>query len=196
MKIFQNRFLVGFFFFALGAASMSAAQYYIQNKGGSARASVASANTMNPLFDRFFDEDFFGRSNDPFDDMRRMRESMLKQFNHEEGGGLFDTWYKKRFGGGSAGDVARREDANFIYYDISVQGLKNDKVNIKVENGNIFISGQVEQKNEDGDSSSYMSSSFHRSFPVPSNVDANQVKIEQGKGTLVVKFPKVDAKST
>ena len=185
MKFTNTQPFIGITCFAVGAIAMYTIQHFMLKPKYTLKGRFASAKTMSPLFDQFFNDDFFDRSSDPFKEMRRMREGMLKQFNYDEGGGLFDSWYQKRFGGGNAGDITQREDDHYIYYDVSVEGLKPEKVNLKVENGQLSISGQVEKKSDEGGSSSFYSSSFHRSFPVPLSVDSGKIQIEQKEKILI-----------
>ena len=191
MKFLHTKAFTGLIFFILGATSMVTVQRFILKPKYTHSAPLVSSKQMDPFFDRFFNDDFFGRSRDPFEDLRQMREGMMKQFDHDQGVGLFDSWYKKKFGGGSAGDIKQREDSHFVYYDISIDGLKGDKVDVKVENGQVNILGQVEKKSEEEGTNSYFSSTFHRSFPAPPDVDANKVQIDQEKTKVVVMFPKV-----
>jgi len=151
---------------------------------------------MKSIFDQFYNDDFFDRSHDPFEEMRKMRERMMKDFEDpQEGLGFFDSWYQGKFGGGSAGEVKKREDEKSVYFDVTIKDVDPKKINIKVENGQIQISGtvekKVEKKSENGDEASYSSSSFHRSFPVPPQVDASKVQIDQQGDKLVLKFPKL-----
>lgn len=196
MKFTNTKPFIGITCFAVGALAMYSVQYFMLKPKYMLREPLTSAKGMGPLFGRCFNDDFFDRSGDPFKEIRRMREGMLKQFNQDEGGGLFDSWYQKRFGGGRAGDITQREDDHYIYYDVSVQGLKPEKVNVKVENGQLSIYGQVEKKSDEAGSSSYFSSSFHRSFPVPPNVESAKLQIEQKENMLIVKLPKLEGKAT
>ncbi len=132
MKFLHTTAFTGLIFFILGATSMVTVQRFILKPKYTHSAPLVSSKQMDPFFDRFFNDDFFGRSRDPFEDLRQMREGMMKQFDHDQGVGLFDSWYKKKFGGGSAGDIKQREDSHFVYYDISIDGLKGDKVDVKV----------------------------------------------------------------
>lgn len=72
-------------------------------------------------FDNIFNDDFFGGS-DPFDDMKKMREQMRKRMDMLDNPGPmtnpFDSWFSDKFGGGSVDDIAKREDDDFVYYDI------------------------------------------------------------------------------
>jgi HSP20 family molecular chaperone IbpA len=193
-EFFQKKIAIGILCFVLGVGAMFGAQTLWLNKpkpGTSEPLALAQRN-MDSLFDQFYNDDFFGRSHDPFEEMRRMRERMLKDFERpDEGTGLFDSWYKKKFGGGDVGEITKREDDQFVYYDIAIKGLDQNKLNVKVENGQIEISGQIEKKSQDENAGSFFSSSFHRSFPTPPDVDPNKVQMEQEKDKLVVKFPKM-----
>lgn len=192
MNINKSKIAIGVVSFGFGIASVFAAQHLMAaHKPESKPLLSHNQLKVDPLFDQFFNDDFFGRSRDPFEEMRRMRERMAKEFKEpSEGESLFDSWYGKRFGGAAA-EITKREDDKFVYYDVSVKGLEANKLNAKVENGQIEISGEINQKTEDLGQRSEMRSSFHRSFPAPPNVDPNKVQMEQQKEKLVLKFPKL-----
>lgn len=153
-------------------------------------------------FDNIFNDDFFSGS-DPFDDMKRMREQMRKRMDMLEKPGSttnpFDSWFSDKFGGGSVDDIAKREDADFVYYDIKVNDLNSTSVNTKIENGHITITGTVEKKSGSDDkkddsgfsSQSIYKSTFNRTFPLPEHVDQNKMEMIPEKDKIVLKFPKV-----
>ncbi|MCR4312874.1 MAG: Hsp20 family protein, partial [Candidatus Roizmanbacteria bacterium] len=152
---------------------------------------------MEKTFDSFFNDDFFKSSKFPFEEMRRMQESMMRQFGQldDDSGEIFDSWFKNRFGGGEPGDIQTREDEDFVYYDVVIKDLSNKKLDIKVEDGQIKISGTVEKRSDDKgkntNSSKFYSSTFHRSFPVPYGVDSDRVQMEQDDDKIIIKLPKV-----
>lgn len=193
MKIIRSKVFISALFFVLGIGAVLAVQRFLAKPSDKLELATTShsTKTMDSLFDQFYDDDFFGRTHDPFEQMRKMRKRMMKDFDEiDNGGGMFDSWYRKRFGGGDAGEVTKREDKDFIYYDIAIKDLNKEKLNVKVENGQITISGQVEKKSEENGNGSYFSSSFHRSFPAPPDVDADKVQMESSKDKLILKFPK------
>ncbi len=125
---------------------------------------------------------------DPFENMREMQEKMLRQFGGLGGSGGFS-------GQGQAfemdsGDFKEREDDRFVYYDLDFKGQTPENLQVKVEDGQISVSGRLEMKTETSGGGSVVSSSFHRSFPVPDNVIAEKFEIEQEGGKIVIKFPK------
>jgi HSP20 family protein len=192
---------IGVLCFALGAAVLYAVQSYRSNEKYTVDTNDKLSNqegSMDKTFDSFFNDDFFRSSKSPFEEMRRMQESMMRQFDQfdsDPGGGMFGSWFKKRFGGGEPGDIQTREDDDFIYYDVVIKDLSNKKLDIKVESGQIMISGTIEKRSDDkgkqGNSSQFYSSTFHRSFPIPYGVDGDRVQMEQEDEKIIIKFPKI-----
>lgn len=122
-------------------------------------------------------------------EMTKMRQQTMK---------LFDDWVAGMdpFQGhiNPQHEIARineREDDHFIYFEIPIKNLKKEKLKVNIANGMVQVTGQIEKKKQGKHASSYYSSSFHRSFPVPAGVDADKVQMSQEKDQLVVKFPKV-----
>lgn len=157
---------------------------------------------IHQQFDSIFNDDFFG-SSDPFEDMKKMREQMRKRMDTFEKPGStsnpFDSWFSDKFGGGSVDDIAKREDDDFIYYDIKIHDLNSTSIDTKIENGYITITGTVEKKNAADDkkddvgfsAQSIFKSTFNRTFPLPENVDQNKMEMLPEKDKVVLKFPKV-----
>lgn len=194
MKIIQSKLFIGSLSFFLGVCAILLGQKLFQRPKQNLDivSNLHSTNRMDSLLDQLYDDDFFGSAHDPFEQMRKMRKHMMKDFDAmENGGGLFDSWYRKRFGGGNAGEVTQREDKDYVYYDIAIKDLNKEKLNVKVENGQISIAGQIEKKTQEEGDATFFSSSFHRSFPAPPEVDAKQVQMESSQDKLTLKFPKV-----
>lgn len=129
---------------------------------------------------------------DPFEQMRRMQEKMLRQFAGR--GGLGGQ--SAPFGGGgqvfemNSADFSEREDEKFVYYDLDVKGMTPQDLKVNVEDGQVSVSGRLEKKTDEGGSPAIISSSFQRSFPVPPNVVAEKFELEQEGAKIVIKFPK------
>lgn len=165
---------------------------------------INKQNGIQQHFDNIFNDDFFGGS-DPFDDMKKMREQMRKRMDALDKTSLmknpFDSWFSDKFGGGSVDDIAKREDDDFVYYDIKVNDLNSTSVNTKIENGYITITGTVEKKSGSDDKKddsgfslqSIYKSTFNRTFPLPEHVDQDKMEMIPEKDKIVLKFPKVKA---
>jgi len=151
-------------------------------------------------FDSLFDDEFFNH-NDPFQEMKSMRKEMEKHMEQFGSGGHgskynpFDTWFSEKFGGGSVNDISKREDDDFVYYDIQVSDLDSTTINTKVENGYIIITGSVEKKSspsdEDDTTQGIFRSTFKREFPLPDHVDQNKMETLYDKNKIILKFPKI-----
>jgi len=88
-------------------------------------------------------------------------------------------------------EISRKEDDEYVYYEIPLGDDPQDKVDVKIENGQVDISGRLEENREDDGTSTRYSSSFRRSFPAPDGVDPSGAKVERQAGRLVLKFPKI-----
>ena len=150
-------------------------------------------------FDTLFDDNFF-HQNDPFEEMKRMRERMEKRMeefgvNQHAASNPFDSWFSDKFGGGTINDISKREDNDFIYYDIQIDDVNATSINTKIENGSITIAGSLEKKSSssEGDNAaqSVFKSSFKRTFPLPENVDPSKMQMTTEKNKIVLKFPKL-----
>jgi HSP20 family molecular chaperone IbpA len=185
MNTLKSKVMIGFVCFALGIGAVLLTQKFSEKH----EMKIANIDSNHSI--QFYNDDFFGKSNDPFEQMRKMRKQMLDQFDKpDEGGKIFDSWFGKRFGGGSVGEIKKREDKDFIYYDVAIKGLNKENLKVNVTNGQVAISGQAEQKSEENGSKSFSSSSFHRSFPVPPDADSSKVQMDQSMDLLTLKFPK------
>lgn len=151
-------------FFLLGGATVWGIDYYVAKKLEEKRPSIAQNHRP---FEHFFKDDFFNPNKDPFQELRRLRQEM-------------NAW----------SDFAQREDDKYVYYELDLKGQKPKKVEVEVKDGQVSITGQVEQKREDDNNSSFFSSSFHRSFPAPGNVDGEKFQMEQEGNKIIIKFPK------
>jgi HSP20 family molecular chaperone IbpA len=194
MKFIRSKVFVGLAGFALGLGTMFVTQRLNERAaGGTQAASSTKAQNHLPMesIDDFNRGVFSADSDDPFEQMRRMQGRLFKQFNQPPIGGAFGSWRPMPFSSNDVGEIKRREDEKFVYYEIPIKGLKKEKLNVKVSGGQIHVSGQTENKSDDGSSSTFLTSSFHRSFPVPADVDANKVQMENASDRLVIKFPKV-----
>lgn len=188
MKYFiKSKPVIAVFFFIIGVAVTIA---YLKQKPFKSTHTEAQIGPSfdSSFFDGLFNDDFFGKSKNPFAEMQRMQKQMLKEFNRPDiFQNSFDNWYKNKFGGGSIYELKQREDDKFIYYEIELEGLMPQKVDVDIKDGQVFISGNAEARVEDN----YLESTFQRSFPVPPNVDANKLNMQQSEGKIILKFPKL-----
>ena len=97
---------------------------------------------------------------------------------------------EKYFADAFGQESALKEDENFLKFEIDLEGQTPKEVNVQVQDGQVFITGKTETKEENDGAESFFSSTFHQSFPVPPNVDGEKYTVEKEDGKIVVKFPK------
>ncbi len=88
-------------------------------------------------------------------------------------------------------EIRSREDDQNYYFDIVAKGIDQGKLNVKTSRGQIEISGQIESKEGDNQNQHIYSSTFERSFPIPPNADAGNLKVENANGIMTLKIPKI-----
>jgi len=172
-----NRIVIVVVAFSFGGISVWGLTRYMDHQKSKNETSFLRPSLpteTQKFFKNFFNDDFFSESQDPFAEMRRIQRQMQEQFvqtpTHE---------------------IKQREDDQFLYYEIDLHKQSPKEVKVDVKDGQVFISGQIESKeNEDG-SSRYYSSTFNRSFPVPEGTDGNNYTLEKEGQNIVIKFPKI-----
>jgi hypothetical protein len=134
MSFLKSKVFIGTICFIAGALSMFEAQKFLieprwvqHHQHGLFPGN--SLNAMSP----FSDDGFFDHSGDPFADMEKMQERMMKQFQDRENSShsLFGFGHGQD-GAVEAGEIKKREDDKFVYYDISIKGLNRQKLKVNV----------------------------------------------------------------
>ena len=143
---------------------------------------------------------------DPFEEMEGMQQTMNRLFHDSFSRGL-------RGRGDLAGspypsghhalsynpDVDTNETAKEYVMRVDLPGIERDRINVKVENNQIIISGERETEKEESKKGSgfYRSErsfgSFLRSIPLPADADVNGMTAESMKGVLTIRIPKLAA---
>ena len=197
MKInFSNKYVVAVISFMLGGLVFWGANSFWFKRQSNQRENgeVITENGIhqNRFLDNFFNKNFFDKSRDPFEEMRRMRKEMNDLFRKEDNfGDSFNHWYQDKFGGGDLTDLKQREDEQYVYYDISIQGNKPDELKIDVKDEMISISGKFEKQKSTDESDSFVSSNFQRTFPIPRGVDYKSFTTEKEEDKIILRFSKI-----
>lgn len=120
-------------------------------------------NRMDRVFDSFFNDDFFNFSiiNDSF----------------------FSPLVKSR-----SSDIKNLDDRYVI--SLAVPGLTKNDLKMKLVNDTLTVWHNKAKEDKSGDSSSFVSKSFTKSFTIPSNADAKNISAECKNGLLNITIPK------
>jgi len=155
---------------------------------------------FNKIFDTYFDEEFFDKALNPLKDMGDFRNTLRSEFEKLDfskdfsvSDHMFDAWFNHRFGS-DYGDIQRKEDKKYVYYQFKVDNPKNYKFTTKVHDGMVELSADhktVTQKDKKGYTSKIITEQkLQRSFPLPKNVNAEKFKTTIKGNQYIVKFPK------
>ena len=172
-SFFSKKIVIAILFFLIGLAtgwSLHGPQSHSQ-KTSSREFSEPRSFSINSLFD----DDFFSPNQDPFEEMRRLQKQMKNSLGDSQ----------------QLGQLSEHEDDESIIYELSLpQDQTPQKLQVDVKNGQVIISASIESKKDQDGLQSSISSSFHRSFPAPTGVDAEHFKLEQSENKIILKFPK------
>lgn len=144
------------------------------------------------VFDQMFNNDFFNRSRDPFQEMERMQKQMNKLFGSDSSrfDSFFNNWFKNEYGDFPAGSITMDEDDGHIYYKMDIGDSKLANVNVQVENGTIMIKATTQSSGSPG-AQSY--AEINQQFPLPPGVDPKSVKVSQNDGVVTIRLDKTTA---
>ncbi len=88
------------------------------------------------------------------------------------------------------------ENENSYTIEVGAPGLNKEDFNVSVDDGVLTVSSEKERSNEDekGDYKrrEFSYTSFTRSFNLPSNVDAENIKAKHDNGVLYIELPKTE----
>ena len=172
-SFFKNRATVALIFFVLGlSTSLLITNFNAHVKNSSLRKSAdSSRDTVRSLFD----DDFFSSPNDPFEEMRRLQSQIKTSFNEA-------TELKQ---------TNQYEQDGYLVYEFNFsQNSPPQQLQVDVKNGQINMTAKIESKTEQNGFHSSHVSSFQRTFPAPTDVDAEHFKLEQSENKVILKFPK------
>jgi HSP20 family protein len=121
---------------------------------------------------------------------------------------LFDEFFERPFGlspftgeSGITGDFAPRLDISETEKEVTLSaelpGMEPEDINIAIVRGTLTISGEKQIETEEKGKRFYRVErsygSFHRTIPLPNEVDEDKIDAKFKRGVLKVKLPKTKA---
>ncbi len=155
-------------------------------------------SSTRDVFEKFFDDNFFARSNDPFKEIEEWRKKLHKNFG-QDNWAFFDqswgNWYNDKF---DASDIhiSTEEKADKIVMRFKISGLENNTLNIDIDNKRIRLECDIKEEREEKDADGsvlYRSSSrrhISKVLPVPGDADSEGATIENRGDEIILTFPK------
>lgn len=150
-------------------------------------------------------EDWFARSPfddewDPFTEMERMREHMMRMFD-DSFGRLGASPFGARARGLSAftpqADVEERDGAYVVRVDLP--GAEKGDISVSVEGQTLMISGKTSEVREEKDAGGRLlrqerrSGQFQRAMTLPGPVQSEKMEAKYANGVLTITVPKAEA---
>lgn len=115
----------------------------------------------------------------PFDRADRIHQRMLEEMQKQA---------ESADGFGDSGDELTiseiQEGDKEYFFEVDTHSMPKAQFSVQVDPGQLTLTIQ------NGEPGSGMQSTIQRSFPVPENVDAGGVQLENGQGKLTVHLPK------
>lgn len=163
MKFFRTKAFVAIISFVAGAATMFVYQL---------------RNVVGPGFHFQLNTHQDDESLNPFDRAdrihRQMLEEMQKQAESMDGFGTSDDLEMSEI----------QENDKEYFFEIDTHTMPKAQFSVQVDPGQLTLTVQ------NGEAGSGMHATIQRSFPIPDDVDANGVQLENGQGKLTVHLPK------
>lgn len=119
--------------------------------------------------------------------MEDLFENMQTHLQKDENGGF---QFQMNIGGSQ--NFEPSEDEKFYYFTLNLDALKAKTFNVNVENGQIHVEAQLENKEQDENSMHSFTQSFSRSLPAPPNSDLDKFEVENKDNKIIIKIPKTN----
>lgn len=95
------------------------------------------------FYDRLFDESFFARSLDPFQEIHRISQVLKSADEQRPAPPGFLGWYFDRFGRFPAEWIFMEQDADTVSYKLKVDLAETAEINIRVLDGMLHLTGEL-----------------------------------------------------
>ena len=157
------------------------------------------------LFDRFFDDRFFSGKKDPFEEMEQLRQRLQNRMDENIRKRFDDSWkewFNDRFPkDGDDVTIHMDESKDAYVYTLDIPNLKDNELNINIDQDGINIEGDfsqsVEQKDSHGNivAKSEMRRTLSKNIALPEDADQTKAEIENKKDKIVIKIPRAPVDS-
>ncbi|MEX2488761.1 MAG: Hsp20 family protein [Pseudomonadales bacterium] len=141
------------------------------------------------IFDDMFDDDFFRRSRDPFQEMERLQDEISKRFdrNRSRFESMFDDWFSRQFGDFPPNSIALKEDDEHFYYELEIGENDVANIDVEIENKMIEINATTQSSSNSGERSY---AEINQRFPLPPGVDPASIEVTHENQKIVISLRK------
>ncbi len=158
-----------------------------------------NSKKRDDIFDNFFNDNFFSQEDNPFKRLQEMQERLSKSFRGNNSNPFapgWNSWYGNKFETDDM-EITTRDKKDKIVMTFKIPGLKNNTMNLDINEKRIKlgcdIEEQIEEKDQDGNTLYQSKSHRHMSkiLPVPDNVYTDNPKVETKDDELIITFQKI-----
>lgn len=154
------------------------------------------------LFDSIFDDKFFSKDYDPFEEIENFRKRMMKLFIHPKYADIFNNSFSewlnsKIFSQDKELDgilIKTEEDENKYIIEIENTNKSNSNLSIDVKPDHIKISYEKNDLKQKEDSNSKVSTSSYiksvKYFTLPPHIRGKDHTVEKNDDKIIIKFIK------
>ena len=156
------------------------------------------AAILNSDFNKFFNEEFFKNTQDPFKEMenaRKMMRSKMMDHTMNSFDDSWNNWYNGRFGG-AAISIKTEDTKDSVVMRIKVDGLQKNNLDINIDKDRVKIECNVKEIKEEQDTKGNKTSSYTseqhitRMLSLPKGVDSSKAVTKQDNNEIIITFPK------
>ncbi|MBO6703492.1 MAG: hypothetical protein JJ921_14225 [Pseudomonadales bacterium] len=123
-------------------------------------------------FDSLFDSEFFAANADPFQEMHRIIETKAVEIEQAKRYlGQFNSWYWDRYGEFPAENIHYKDEDATLTITIYMDSSENPKVNLKLEDDVLTMTGVLIRKNTWSETSRKLG----QKFPMPPGLDRTSI---------------------
>lgn len=151
-------------------------------------------------FDNYFNDNFFRKQPDPFSAMEKVHQRMENMMDASFKNPFHDSWnswISNRFSGvNDTINTTSKETKNAYIITLTTPDLKNNQLNINVDENGISVKGDVsklvEKKDAKGNviSQNKMEESISEQFPIPADANYKTAQIDNQNDKIVITLPK------
>ncbi len=152
------------------------------------------------FFNRFFSNNFFSNNTGPFEEMQQFRKQFEESMKNDTGnmfGNSWSSWFGSNNSTDTGGiDIRTIEKKNSYVITVEIPNLKDNKLNININQDGVSIKGEfsqtVEKKDRWGNviGKSEREQSISRQIPIAGDADYDHAKIDHKGDKVIITIPK------
>lgn len=199
MGIFKSRLFIALISFWLGVATPflifliglgfivsdpARVMTLIATSVGQAMMAESTEADFSVQMQKMFDQGF---SDESFAKLQKMQDDIMKS-NIDKMKSILDPNF---FGADEMIKFEQSEDQQHVFVSIYSRPAKDDRLDIKVEDGSIRVTGDFQMQTQTANGYSYSRKKMTRQFPIPEGVENVPLDVRKEEERFVIVFRKI-----